>query len=275
MQIYFSGGSRMKKLSIFCTFMFVSGLIASSAFAQCISNDECDDGVYCTDNICEDGNCVYFPNDSICDDEVDCNGGEICDSEEDCLPGDSQCEEPQVCNIDIDECVFVGSVDIKPGSCQSPLNVRSLGVLPVAILGTGDFLVESINPTTIMIPREGLEPIKPIRYSYEDVGAPPEGDPCVCENLDGDELDEESEGDGFMDLTLKFSVLELVEGLGLKDFESREIIPIRIMWEAEDGTPTMGEDCVKIINNFKWWDDLLEQIKKPKKPKKPKNGDEE
>ena len=230
----------MKKLSIFCTLLFVICMMTSSAFAQ----------IECTDDL-------------ECDDGVDCNGKELCDSENDCQPGDSQCEEGQVCDIETNKCVFVGSVDIKPGSCQSPLNVRSQGVLPVAILGTDEFEVETINPETIMITREGFDPLEPIRYSFEDVGAPSQGDPCVCEDPDGDELDEDSEGDGFIDLTLKFSVPELVEGLGLKDVESREIIPLAIMWESEDGTPIMGEDCVKIINKMKWWDDLLEKIKKP------------
>ena len=31
------------------------------------------------------------------------------------------------------------------------------------------------------------------------------------------------------------------------------------------------KDCVGIINKMKWWDDILEKIKKPKKAK---NGDE-
>ena len=267
----------MKKLSIFCTFLFAICIMTSSVFAQiqCTEDLECDDGVYCTDDSCTDGSCVNAPNDSICDDGVGCNGEELCDLEIDCQPGDSQCEEGQVCDIEMDECVFVGSVEIKPGSCQSPLNVRSRGMLPVAILGSDDVDVSTIDPATIVITREGFDPLEPIRYSYEDVGAPSEGDPCVCEDPDGDELDEDSEGDGQTDLTLKFRTQELVEGLGLKEVESREIIPLTIMWESEDGTPLMGEDCVKIINKMKWWDDLLEKIMKPKQPKKPKNDDEE
>jgi len=239
----------MKKHSIFPTFLLVVCMMTSSVFAQ----------IGCTDDL-------------ECDDGVACNGAERCDLVDDCQPGDSQCEEGQVCDIEKDECVFVGSVDIKPGSCQSPLNVRSRGVLPVAILGTEGFEVETINPDTLMIHREGFDSLKPIRYSYEDVGAPSEGDPCVCEDLDGNEIDEDSGGDGIMDLTLKFSVPELVDGLGLQDVESREIIPLTILWESEDGTPLRGEDCVKIINPMKWWDDLVKKIKKPKKPK---NGDEE
>ena len=235
----------MKKLSILCTFMFVIGMMASSAFAQieCGSDVDCDDGISCNG----EETCV----DNICMEEV------------------SPCAENEVCDTANDICVSVDltvSVDIKPGSCPNPLNVRSRGVLPVAILGTADFDVETINPETILITREGVEnivPVAPIRYSYDDVGAPSGGEPCECDDLDEDDL----YVDDIMDLTLKFSVPELVEKLGLTEVESREIIPLTIMVESEDGTLIMGKDCVKIINNFKWFDDIRKKIKKPKKPK--------
>ena len=247
----------MKKLSILFTCLFVIGMMTSSALAQCETDADCDDG-------------------------IECNGIETCDPDNlVCLEGESTCLENQVCDTEIDECVDevpMVSVDIKPGSCPSPLNVRSRGVLPVAILGAVGFDVELIDPESIFIGREGFEPVAPIRSGYDDVGAPSEDDPCICEELDEEELDEDiSTADGIMDLTLKFRMQDLVEGLGLRDIESKAIIPLTITMETADGS-FIGEDCVKIINNFKWWDDLLEEImepKKPKKPKKPKNGNEE
>jgi len=232
-------------------FMFVVGMMASSAVAQlpCDADVECDDGIFC-------------------------NGIETCDVENNtCLDGDSPCGANEQCDIELDACVEVGqmvSVDIKPGACPNPLNVRSRGVLPVVILGTDEIDVETIEPETILITREGFDPVAPIRYSYDDVGVPSTGEPCECDELDEDDLDV----DDIMDLTLKFSVPELVEGLGLKEVEAGEIIPLTIIIESEDGT-LMGEDCVRIINKFKWWDDFLEKIKKPKKPKKPNKPEEE
>ena len=236
----------MKKLSILCTFMFVIGMMASSAFAQ----TECDLDV-------------------DCDDLIYCNGEEICVDNK-CLDGVSPCAENEICDTENDICVAVDptvSVDIKPGACPNPLNVRSRGVLPVAILGTADFDVETIDPENILITREGFEdvvPVAPIRYSYDDVGTPSEGDLCDCDDLDEDDLN----GDGITDLILKFRVPELVDGLGLKEVESREIIPLTIMGETEDGTLIVGEDCIRVINRLKWWQDKL------KNPKKPKNRDE-
>ncbi len=243
----------MKKLSIFYTFLFAIFMMTSSAFAQieCTEDLECDDG--------------YF-----------CNGLEACDLDtETCVEGIPPCAESEICDEDSDTCVDgrMVSVDIKPGSCPSPLNVKSRGVLPVAILGSNDFDVTTINPDTILITREGIDgvgQVAPIRYNYNDVGSPSEEEPCVCVDLDDEDPDVvDLNGDEITDLTLKFKVPELVEGLRLKDVESREIIFLSLMGETEDGSLIMGEDCVKIINKFKWWDDLLEKIKKPKKPKNP------
>ena len=241
----------MKKLSIFCTFMFVIGMMASSAFAQtqagCISDSDCDDGIYC-------------------------NGKETCvvDSDIDnniCLDGDYPCTENEVCDTENAICVSVDptvSMDIKPGSCPNPLNVRSRGVLPVAILGTDEFDVTTIDPETILITREGFDGILAIRHSYEDVGIPFEGELCDCDDLNENDLNE----DGYMDLILKFRVPELVDGLGLKEVESREIIPLTIMGNSVDGTLIMGVDCIRVINWMQRWQDKL------KNPKKPKNRDE-
>src|SRR4030042_5245628 len=43
------------------------------------------------------------------------------------------------------------AVDIKPGSCPNPMNVKSRGVLPVAILGTAEFDVTTIVPESIQL----------------------------------------------------------------------------------------------------------------------------
>ena len=88
-------------------------------------------------------------------------------------------------------------IDIKPGSCPNPLNPKAKGVLPVAVLGTADFDVTTIDPSTLSLTRAGVTgSVAPIRWSYADVGTPFMGDGCDCHDLTGD---------GYMDLTLKFS----------------------------------------------------------------------
>ena len=44
-------------------------------------------------------------------------------------------------------------VDIHPQSCPNPLKPTSKGVIPVAILGTDEFDVTTINPATVLIDR--------------------------------------------------------------------------------------------------------------------------
>ena len=133
-------------------------------------------------------------------------------------------------------------VDIKPGSCPNPLNLKSKGVLPVAVLGTEDFDVTMIDPLTILLSREGVEEgVAPIRSDYEDVATPFEGELCNCHDLNGD---------GYPDLTLKFETQVLVETLGLGEVAG-ETIPLTLtgnLRETANGTPIEGEDCVLVLD---------------------------
>ncbi|MFZ2070029.1 MAG: hypothetical protein WAV32_00160 [Halobacteriota archaeon] len=128
-------------------------------------------------------------------------------------------------------------VDIKPGSCPNPVNVRSGGVLPVAVLGTEEFDVAGIDVSTIRLTR-GDAGVAPIRYSYEDVATPYEGvEACGCHELTGD---------GYTDLTLKFDRQELVETLGLTD-EAGKTIPLTVTGSLLDGTVIEGSDCIWVL----------------------------
>jgi len=47
--------------------------------------------------------------------------------------------------------IITVALDIKPTSCPNPLNTKSNGVLPVAILGTEDFDVYDVDPVTVTL----------------------------------------------------------------------------------------------------------------------------
>jgi len=132
-------------------------------------------------------------------------------------------------------------VDIKPGSWPNPLNLASRGVLPVAICGTEDFDVTTIDPSTIKLTREGLDDgVSPIRWDYEDVATPWTGEPGGGHALGGD---------GYLDLTLKFSTQEVRTTLGLDAFMNQKI-PLIITGNLKpeaDGTPFTGQDYVWIL----------------------------
>ena len=64
---------------------------------------------------------------------------------------DSSEQNPTVVEENTEICPVSVYVDIKPGGCPTPVNVGSKGVLPVAVLGTGDFDVSTIDPQSITL----------------------------------------------------------------------------------------------------------------------------
>ncbi len=128
------------------------------------------------------------------------------------------------------------AVDIKPGSCPNPLNVYSRGVLPVAILGSEDFDVTTVDIASIR-----LAGVTPIRSSYEDVTTPvSDANECECS----------TEGpDGFLDLTLKFEMQRIVEVLG--EVDHGDELVLELTGVLSDETPIEGSDCVIIRGKHK------------------------
>ena len=140
------------------------------------------------------------------------------------------------------------AIDIKPGSCPNPLNVKSQGVLPVAILGTEGFDVTQVDPATVK-----LEGVAPLRWAIEDVATPSSGE---CNTLGSD---------GYLDLTLKFDTREILGKLKLStsdlvdeseivlsDLEDGESLMLTLTGYLYDGTPIWGEDTVLIIKKGKF-----------------------
>ena len=161
-------------------------------------------------------------------------------------------------------------VDIKPTSCPNPINTKSNGVTPVAILGTLDFDVTQIDPVTVT-----LAGASPLRWDWEDVATPFE----PYTGKEDCDLDCNTLGpDGYLDLTLKFNTQEILDNIGtVESFEvneeelntlesgvddqvttiTGEILAVRdcIVIQLEglllDGTPIIGEDVVRILEKGK------------------------
>lgn len=136
------------------------------------------------------------------------------------------------------------AIDVKPQSCPNPLNLKSKGIMPVAVLGREDFDVNAIDLASIR-----LEGVAPIRSSLEDVGAPPaDGNECECT---------EEGPDGFMDLTLKFKTQQIVEQLGsvLGDATygtsaDPNVLVLTLTGSLSDGRPIEGSDCVVLVGKI-------------------------
>ena len=137
-------------------------------------------------------------------------------------------------------------LDIKPGSCPNPLNLKSRGKLPVALLGTEDFDVSAIDPATIVLARadgvgDSVSPYDgpPGPYAtIEDVGTPFEGELCDCHEVDGDGID---------DLSIKFSRPVIVAALALRESNPGATVELVVSGALLDGTPFSASDCILIV----------------------------
>jgi hypothetical protein len=126
--------------------------------------------------------------------------------------------------------------DVHPTSWPNPINTKSKGVTPTAILGTEEFDVMNIDPATLYLDLpEGT--VYPKSWAYEDVTTPA-GNEWECN-------DTEEGPDGYMDLTIKFKTQELVEALG--EVNDGDVLVITIKGLLLNEQDLEGDDCILII----------------------------
>jgi hypothetical protein len=143
-------------------------------------------------------------------------------------------------------------LDIKPGSCPNPLNVKGgrledagsrggsnmavgggadpaasegergkKAVLPIAILGTDEFDVALVDATTVV-----LAGVPAVRWNYDDVTTPVAdgAEECECNDYGPD---------GFNDMTLKFDKAAIIAALG--EVYDGDVVPLTISGQLVDG----------------------------------------
>jgi hypothetical protein len=148
--------------------------------------------------------------------------------------------------IDFENMVYVPglvSLDIKPGSCPNSFNLGSRGKLPAALVGTADFDVSLVDQATLSLSRAdgvgGQVPPIPGKVKFDDVATPFYGGECECH---------EAEGDGIVDLKMKFRTDDVVEILELGSFEGA-YVPLVVSGSLIDGTPFVsGADCLRLVH---------------------------
>ena len=127
-------------------------------------------------------------------------------------------------------------VDIKPQSCPNPLNVKSGGVLPVAILGTTDFDVTRVDSVSVR-----LAGVAPLRSTLEDVATP-----FVPFIGKVDAFDCTTSGpDGYLDLTLKFRKKDVIAAIGPAN--DGDVVVLELTGSLTDGSGIVGEDIMVIL----------------------------
>ncbi len=145
-------------------------------------------------------------------------------------PGQFEVDDVSLVVVEGDPTIAV-ELDIKPGSDENPVNLRSRGVLPVAILTTDAFDAADVDVSTVTlgdgdeddtsVAARGRNPRRAARphASVEDV-----------------------DDDGDLDLALKFRTEDLVENDDLNDATTE----LFLNGATQDGTPIVGSDAVQI-----------------------------
>lgn len=139
-------------------------------------------------------------------------------------------------------------LDIRPGSCQNMLSVRSRGLVWAALLGTDQFDVTDVDVDSLALTRadvvgQAVSPVwKPGRRfgAIKDVATSPDDEHYDCAT---------AEPDGFDDLVLAFSVEELVESLSLQAEPRRTTITLTLRGTLVDGSEFEASDSVTTVGN--------------------------
>lgn len=109
------------------------------------------------------------------------------------------------------------SIDIKPGSDTNPINLKSKGLVPVAVLSAGGFDAGTVDSATVF-----LEGIAPLRWTTEDV-----------------------DGDGDNDMLFFFETEKLATVLTESSTEAT------LAGQTTGGVPFHGTDNIQIVPKSK------------------------
>lgn len=130
------------------------------------------------------------------------------------------------------------AIDIKPQGCPNPFNVGAQGVLPVAILGTANFDVSTVDPSSIK-----LQGVPPLRSALADVATPFDG------ALESATSCTTAGPDGFLDLVMHFDDQAVSTALGaIADGQVLTFTLTGNLLPQFGGTAIKGQDIVIIRN---------------------------
>jgi hypothetical protein len=166
-------------------------------------------------------------------------------------------------DIKLTQLTIDADIDIKPGSCPNPFNGKSHGSVPVAIVGSADFDVTTIDPASLEL--AGVPALA--HWEVEDVTQPVGGENSDCHtcfdaddpaNFNCDLWDATVDpavpgtdgvmdsycGDGYPDLVVKFDTRDLAEAIG--ETERDDCVELELTGTTNDGTSLEGSDSVLI-----------------------------
>lgn len=109
------------------------------------------------------------------------------------------------------------TIDIKPMSWPNPVNVKSKGVVPVAVLGSEMFDATTVDPMSVT-----LAGVMPVKWSMSDANY-----------------------DGYMDMVFHFDTQTLVGALGPVADEDQVMLPMMGMMSS--GNWFYGSDTIRVL----------------------------
>ena len=134
-------------------------------------------------------------------------------------------------------------LDIKPTSCPNPINVKSKGVVPVALTGGPGFDVNQVDRLSLVLVRnDGVGgAVVPIvgRMRVQDTATPFDGELCDCHGYGAD---------GFNDLNMKFVKQQVVTTFLLAGEANKAEIQLDLHGVLLDGTAFVVSDCIRVQN---------------------------
>lgn len=125
------------------------------------------------------------------------------------------------CEVEVD-------VDIKPGSDANPINLKSKGNVPVAVLSTADFDASTVDVSTVTLGNDDGEDTSVV----------------VKRNGTPQSSLEDVDGDGDLDLVLHFSTQALVNN---EDLEASSTT-LTLRGQTGGGQDIVGADFVNIVS---------------------------
>lgn len=129
--------------------------------------------------------------------------------------------------------------DIKPNDCENTFNIKSKGVVNLAIFGSADFDITTIDPASVR-----LNDAPPTKSNITDISAPSISvveDECYCEELGPD---------SYPDLLFKFPTQAIVNTLDIENIPDGTTIQLTLtgnLLKEFDELPIIGKACITIL----------------------------
>ena len=137
----------------------------------------------------------------------------------------------------------LAELDIRPGSCKNPFNVKSKGIVTMALPGRVGFRADSVDLSRVFLIGPSGESIRPLRVKLDDVTSPRRpGDPPIC---DCGSSDSGPGPDRVADAVLQFGADQVIRALGAaRDGLQSGPVLLSVFGYMKDSTFFQGSDCV-------------------------------